>query len=44
MQAVDANTTGAYMCGPEPFMAAVTTALQELAFPGNHIYSESFSF
>ena len=44
LQALDARTTGAYLCGPEPFMAAVTAALQELGFPGNHIYSESFSF
>ena len=32
------------MCGPEPFMAAVGVALQELGFPGTHVYSESFSF
>ena len=44
MQGLDAGATGAYMCGPEPFMAAIGTALQELGFPGNHIYSESFSF
>lgn len=44
VQALDSQTTGAYLCGPEPFMAAVTDALQELGFPGGHIYSESFSF
>ncbi len=44
LQGLDAGATGAYMCGPGSFMAAVGTALQELGFPGNHVYSESFSF
>lgn len=44
VQGLDAKTTGAYMCGPQPFMDAATSALQELGFPGDHIYSESFNY
>ena len=44
VQGLDAKTTGAYMCGPQPFMDAATSALQELTFPGNRIYSESFNY
>lgn len=35
-------TAPVYMCGPEPMMAAVTTALRELGVPAAAIHTEAF--
>jgi NADH oxidoreductase Hcr len=43
-QVPDLQACTAYMCGPEPFMAAVEEELRSLRFPLGRLHRESFAF
>jgi ferredoxin-NADP reductase/DMSO/TMAO reductase YedYZ heme-binding membrane subunit len=40
----DVHRRDAYICGPEPFIAALATSLREAGMPADRIHFESFTF
>lgn len=44
LQISDAKTMGVYICGPEPFMAAISDVAGQLGVPTQQIFMESFAF